>query len=490
MRLLLLSFSLLLTTTATAQAEAEQQLRTVNPHWAAEKWAMVEPFFAYLEPTEDWIQRHLQLVEHDLRSRPVHALTAAQKAKRTAALDHLRTYWQRGRFPVNTYHAERTPYFVDVSGTHCAVGYLLAQDGQTELVASINQRDNYAYVEDLANKYPALVDWAVANGFTVAELAWIQPSYPPIPREMDEVGNGGGADGPIHVMKVSPDESTLYLAGEFTQVDGVDANSIIAWDGDNWHTLGEGLIGEVRALHFHAGQLHAAGDFRLATATQNCNIARWNGAEWIGLQTGDSGLIRTMATYKNELYVGGEFCTLDNLPIQFLAYYDEALQRWSNDGYVLDADTLASIPGVFSVDSTVYSLIVYDSLLYVGGQFDELATNVTHPNHLQYEVNNLARWYGRNWAPINANVDLFYINHMTIKDEQLYLLGPYFLDFEVMQVYTTDTLFSKVRCCGILQDEEPPLMYGYLEYFGNYYLYGNIGAAIRRHGFVNYPGWR
>ena len=123
------------------------------------------------------IQLHLSLVETALRSKNVAYLSTDQKKKRNEGLDILHAYWQTGIFPVNLYHSERTPYFIDHLGTACAVGHILIETGYCDFAKQIHTENNYGYIFDLEKQYPFLKEWAFIHGFAMDELAWIQPSY-------------------------------------------------------------------------------------------------------------------------------------------------------------------------------------------------------------------------------------------------------------------------------------------------------------------------
>lgn len=153
-----------------------EHLCEVNAEWllrditAPELWQPV----AFTGDAER-IQAHLAMVEKRLRASPPTGLTPAQRARRERQLDVLHHYWRQGRFPINTGHDHRRPYFVDDFGTACAVGYLLREDGREATVERVRTERNFAYVRQLP--YSELLEWAGANGFTQAELAWIQPGY-------------------------------------------------------------------------------------------------------------------------------------------------------------------------------------------------------------------------------------------------------------------------------------------------------------------------
>lgn len=127
---------------------------------------------------DDWrVREHLRRTERALRA----AATDERADARPRHLDRLREYRERGEFPRNRHARERSPVFVDDSGTHCAVGYLLHEDGRADLVREVVERENTVRVEDLPDDDPVL-DWAEANGLSREDLARIQPSYGPAVR--------------------------------------------------------------------------------------------------------------------------------------------------------------------------------------------------------------------------------------------------------------------------------------------------------------------
>jgi hypothetical protein len=144
---------------------------------------------AHLDAERERITAHLTAVEQRLRAADVSHLTDGQRAARARHLDVLREYRLSGRFPHNHGVSEgRTPIFVDEHGTHCAVGYLLARAGKTELVARIASTRNLATVAELADE-PGLVEWLDANGLTAEEAGQIQPAYSPPEQRSERDGD-------------------------------------------------------------------------------------------------------------------------------------------------------------------------------------------------------------------------------------------------------------------------------------------------------------
>lgn len=121
------------------------------------------------------IQMHLSLVEHHLRTNPPVSINSEQLTNRNSCLDILNEYWNNGLFPINTGHEQRTPYFIDYQGTACAVGQLVIETGYKPFAERVSKENNFAYIRDL--NYPELHAWAEQYGFTIDELAWIQPTY-------------------------------------------------------------------------------------------------------------------------------------------------------------------------------------------------------------------------------------------------------------------------------------------------------------------------
>jgi len=148
---------------------------------------MVVHLLLFLALEKARIEAQLTGVLHELRARDVSALSPAQQVQRAASLAVLERYIERGEFPQRTdTQPGLRPRFIDHRGVHCAVGYLIAMS-DPELARSINERFEYSYVRDITE--PRLLAWADAHGFTVEELARIQPKYghvrrPPTPDDL------------------------------------------------------------------------------------------------------------------------------------------------------------------------------------------------------------------------------------------------------------------------------------------------------------------
>lgn len=462
---------------ASSECPLIDHLYEVNKEWAHQApalsilWQPVQ-----FENDEARIQRHLELVEEILRQRTVSLEESSEKEHRLQQLDVLRAYHQRGLFPKNTGHQIRQPYFIDNYGTACAVGYLVIEDGYGDLANQIKAEKNFAYIREMP--YPELGKWATANGFTVDELAWIQPAYQPQPRTYQGVGNNLGVEGTVHTMIKSPDEDILYMAGDFSAVDGVNANSIIAWDGENWSTLGNGVEGTIYAMSFNNNTLYIGGNFSLIDEPNATNFAYWNGSEWIGLQTGDmEGAIYAMyGGGYNRILLGGSFQKVNGQQMRHFVLYEPLDDNYRNDTYIYQDGELITIPHGMSVNGAVRSITTpaFNSVL-IGGDFTLTSADADHPSANKIETNYLAYWGYNDW------------------DQGLY--GPH------GPVHHVASLNGALYVGGQVDHEEggfAVLEYGlwtdfqyYLQPFGDNLVHGFIEVDDRlicHGGFSYYPG--
>jgi hypothetical protein len=102
-------------------------------------------------------------------------MDAEKSARRVNLIDSLEDYVAAGEFPRNTVFPGRRPVFIDPDGRLCAVGYLVAVSSGREAAEKIAASHRYDYLLEMNE--PLVDSWAEENGFTLRELASIQPSY-------------------------------------------------------------------------------------------------------------------------------------------------------------------------------------------------------------------------------------------------------------------------------------------------------------------------
>ncbi len=450
-------------------------LAEINIHWLQNDMSSEElqqP--VHFDDDQERIALHLEMVHHILKEKNIDHLNPTQQQKRNQLLQDLLIYAQANVFPTNSHHSQRQPYFVDHFETHCAVGYLMKQDEQADLIQTIRTHHNYAYLKELIGVYPEIETWAFNNGFTTDELVWIQPGYAPASHAFEQVGNGGGADGQINVMKTSYDEGLLYMAGDFSAVDGVPANSIIAWNGDSWETLGEGVNGEIWALEVdYNDNLYVAGDFVLNDDPTYSNVAVWNGEIWTGLQQGDmEGVVKTICREGNTIYIGGDFHMVDEQPISYLAKRGIGLSEWNNYIQVyVGPSTYDTIYDAFAINGPVHTLTPVENRLLIGGEFTQTAPDITNSEINQIDTDYAAYWFGNNWEtgisgphqPVSA---------MGRFEGDLYLGGSE-LEPNAVSIFVSG-FWNNWHLRKLDSTDTETLVHGFVEYDQKYYAYGNI----------------
>jgi hypothetical protein len=342
-----------------AQQQADEfktKMIEVNKEWLNQEDVNISLSSEEMGLTDDYalIKTHLMLVEQTLRKRAVEHLNPLQQANREELLNALHAYWQSEAFPINTQLSYRNPVFIDESNNYCAVGHLIKSSGNDHIAKRIAASTNFAFVK--AINEPALLSWAEEAGFTVDELAWIQPSYPP---QTQLQSMGDGTNGSVYDV-VSTADGQIIVAGKFTKAGGGEVSNIAAWvsgfAGFTWTDFNEGVNGTVKSLLLHENDLYVGGQFTKAGNVNVNNITKWDGESWIALGN-INGTVNDIVMYNNELYIGGNFSTTGAHPFKNIAKWDGT--KWIGVGSATTS----------TVNGTIETLFVYDNQLMVGGTF-------------------------------------------------------------------------------------------------------------------------
>lgn len=268
------------------------------------------------------------------RTRPA----LAQYAGSARAAQHYYSRWQPGFFISGASAYLNSVVYHD--GLLYAAGGFMYMDGQ---------RVNQVAVWDMATKA-----WApLGQGITA-----------------------GGSFGQT-VSDMAVDSSgDLYIAGNFTAVDGVAANSVARWDGSQWHALGDGLPGgQAMAIAIDdADNVYVGGNFTTAGSTAANYVAMWDGSNWSALGDGLNQIVLALA-YDDEtdmLYAGGVFTRTgdpSSLNLNYIGAWNTNTSAWEQVGVGVN----------YGTNDYVYSLHVdhmaptNDSLIHIGGSFTEFA---------------------------------------------------------------------------------------------------------------------
>ena len=159
------------------------------------------------------IRTHLTYVETLLRNADVSRIQPDAREERSRLLDALAHYRQRGEFPTDFPEAgHRRPCFIDAGGRICAVGYLIEQSDGRDVAEAIASGYRYDLVEDMPESL--LLDWARRSGFTLGELAMIQPAYGGIPDPDGPMLSTAVESGVLAVASLLAGANTALIASE------------------------------------------------------------------------------------------------------------------------------------------------------------------------------------------------------------------------------------------------------------------------------------
>jgi hypothetical protein len=258
-------------------------------------------------------------------------------------------------------------------------------------------------------------DFSTINGVSTGNLAcWDGTTWSAV---------GGGIEGTVQVMTVSG--SDLYIAGYIYAAGDVTVNDIARWDGTVWHAVGKdgemGVNGTVSALAVDGDNLYIGGYFERAgswfdtTATVLNNIGVWHRSTntWHALvsngQRGVNDQVRAMAVSNGTLYIGGTFDTVGTMPARAIAAWDIASSSWS---------LLGDAPND-GVDGNLLSLAVHDGALYAGGRFESAGG---------LPARSLARWNpgSRTWDNLGSDTIIApegYVRNIIPTANGLYING-------------------------------------------------------------------
>lgn len=246
-------------------------LYEVNKEWLHHKEICPEKNISF-QSDQDRIQLHLKLVIAHLKSNAPTNLNTSQQNNRKHLLDSLQKYCDNKVFPVNKYHSNRQPYFVDEIGTNCAVAHLIYSSGHESLVNQISKEHNYDYIKDIDTK--GLKEWAIHHGFTLDELKWIQPGYSPAPT-IEQVQDG--PNGEVKKVSFNFQNNSLVIAGKFTELNTLPCLNVGVYKNNQLACLGNGIDGIINDVinnfgtTYVFGELHHNGQIYPAAKFENSN---------------------------------------------------------------------------------------------------------------------------------------------------------------------------------------------------------------------------
>lgn len=202
------------------------------------------------------------------------------------------------------------------------------------------------------------------------------------------------SDNPI--LDILSTSDGYFITGHFSSIDGVAANSIAFWNGENWNALGEGLqnedntIGEGTQLFKDEESIYVVGQFTQAGTEEVSNIAIWDEITetWSSIPGEFNGSIYSVLKNGNLVFVGGDFSQINGSPYNHIAVWDG--EGWSTFN--------GGVNGPVNVIKRAFGQY------YFGGDFS-IAGGAT-------VTNNMATWTGTSWNNIgNGSNGIIYDMH-------------------------------------------------------------------------------
>ncbi|MFK7755597.1 MAG: T9SS type A sorting domain-containing protein [Flavobacteriales bacterium] len=155
-------------------------------------------------------------------------------------------------------------------------------------------------------------------------------------------------------------QSTLYISGEFYSCEGIIANDIMSWNGEEWQVLGTAVFSSVAAaitnMEIYQDELYVSGPFFRTSGNEGECIMKWNGEEWSdlgsGLTANGLNIIEDMVIVNDELYISGRFEEVGGIPAHNLAKWDG--NQWCAISHDFTNTYITSV-GVYQDEFYVYA---------------------------------------------------------------------------------------------------------------------------------------
>lgn len=197
--------------------------------------------------------------------------------------------------------------------------------------------------------------------------------------------------------------SHIFFGGGFIQAGGNPYIGLATWDGNSWGSVGDVIsfsgVGGVRRLIVHDSELYLVGYLGSAGGIPIDKIARWDGTSWHSYpDLHPSGYnLMAAAIYNSELYVGGQFYASSQM----------------NDIAKFDGTNWVPVLNGLSGVGWVGDMKVYKNELYVAGSFQSINGD---------PGNGIIRWNGTSWDDLGGGTDAV-VYDMAIVNDELYIVG-------------------------------------------------------------------
>jgi hypothetical protein len=160
-----------------------------------------------------------------------------------------------------------------------------------------------------------------------------------------------------------------------------------------------------KTIAVNGSDVYVGGSFIQACGNAACNsgnltvnrIAKWNGSAWSALVNGVDNSVYAIAVNGSDVYVGGGFTKACAVGLCGSGTQVNYIAKWNGSSW----SALGNGVGTLSL---VQAITINGSDVYVGGDFDVVCGNLACDSG-NMTVNNVARWDGANWIPLNFGVN-------------------------------------------------------------------------------------
>ena len=154
------------------------------------------------------------------------------------------------------------------------------------------------------------------------------------------------------------DSGRVYVGGNFVEIEGIVANGISMWDDQSWKSLGSGITDggscrSINAIEIYEEDIYAGGSFTQIDSLDTRSIAKWTGSDWIELDGGIQGGVSTISKNTNGLIFGGNFSNAGVLTTNDVAY-------WTPEGW-------QALSGGMTESISINASATFGNKIYVGG---------------------------------------------------------------------------------------------------------------------------
>ena len=405
-----------------------EHMEHINQEWRLHQ-DLIEDCSVRFDNDEERIACHLRLVIDQLEKSSTLGLSPKAANQRQALLDSLRTYAEQKRFPINNYYVQRTPCFIDDFNTHCAVGHLMKVSGDGALALQVSKEHNYDYLKNI--KTPGVKKWAHAHGFTLEELAWIQPSYG---TPSYTFGLGKSIDGPVTSMW-NYNDSLLYIAGGFSTLGDAPCSGLMTYDGEELRCMETRLKGQIQDMAMGHDGLYLVGN--LSLSSRKGQLARLNKDGLVLYSSFDEDF-----TAGKEIYVDTSMGN-DRLRVACFTPFSKSVSKvydFKNNRGVLALE-LFGLFGGMTKDA-------------VAGEFDSVKLIQDDGTLRKLKSASLLFFDGEKWTPFYEGVNNHLVTEVEYWNGATYVFDLFNPDLRVDDSGRVDTFLDKYELMAWINDVE------------------------------------